>query len=107
MPHFSKFKYISLPYIPSLKRYLTLEECLKLQGFHENKFKVLLSKSYIKKLNRDTNAFVFRALGNAVNADVIEKIAYTFLSKKINLVHRKVDTQLNLNLNLNLNTFNQ
>lgn len=97
----------SLPYITSLKRYLTVEECLKLQGFHEDKFKVLLSQSYIKRLNRDSNAFILRALGNAVNADVIEKIAQTFLSKKVNIVHRKVNSQLNLNFNLNLNTFNR
>ena len=80
------------------KRYLTVEECLKLQGLHEKKFKKLLNQNYIKNLNKDSNAFLFRALGNAVNADVIEKIALTFFSKKTNIIHRKIKTQINLNL---------
>lgn len=87
-----------LPYLTTEKRYLTVEECLKLQGLHEKKFKKLLNQNYIKNLNKDSNAFLFRALGNAVNADVIEKIALTFFSKKTNIIHRKIKTQINLNL---------
>lgn len=88
-----------LPYIFSKNRYLTLEECFHLQGLHEKKFHKLLDQNYIESLNRETSEFIFRALGNAVNADVIQKIAKTFLSNKNDIVHRKINSQLNLNIN--------
>ncbi|MDA9678947.1 DNA (cytosine-5-)-methyltransferase [bacterium] len=78
-----------LPYITSEKRYFTLEECLNLQGFHEKKF--------LKFLEKNNDSFYFRALGNAVNVDIIEVIASTFLSKKNNIVHRDVSNQLKIN----------
>ena len=89
-----------LPYIFSKKRYLTLEECFHLQGLHEKKFHRLLDQNYIESLNRETSEFIFRALGNAVNADVIQKIAETFFSSKANIVHRKINSQLSLGLRL-------
>ena len=72
MPPLPKFKH-NISAIHTFVKRPNVRGMPKAQGFHENKFKVLLSQSYIKKLNRDTNAFIFRALGNAVNADVIEK----------------------------------
>lgn len=96
----------SLPYLSTSKRYLTIEECLVLQGFHEIKYKILSDEKYLKKINRVSIDFVLRALGNAVNVDVVEQIAKTFLSKKNNILHRKVDayTQIGLNFNKNIGT---
>ena len=89
-----------LPYITSERRYFTIEECLRLQGFHEKKFNILLDDQYILSLKRESESFLFRALGNAVNVDVIEKIAETFLSNSEDIEHRKVNSQLNLNLGI-------
>ena len=58
------------PYIPSLKRYLSQEECLKIQGLHE------LINDFLPETNE-----IYRSIGNAVNADVVEKIASVFLDK--------------------------
>jgi DNA (cytosine-5)-methyltransferase 1 len=86
----------SLPFVTSKKRYLTLEECLHLQGFHEKDFKKLLNKDYLLKINRTSDGFFMRCLGNAVNVDVIEKIASVFLTKKQNVLHRRIDEQISL-----------
>jgi len=61
-----------LPYIPKLNRYLSIEEGMELQGLREIKENIL------------ANGFEtsYGAIGNAVNADVVEKIAETFLSNR-------------------------
>ncbi len=86
----------SLPFVTSKNRYLTLEECLHLQGFHEKKFKRLLNKDYLSEINKASDDFFLRSLGNAVNVDVIEKIASVFLSKKQNVLHRRIKEQISL-----------
>ena len=62
-----------VPYIPKLKRYLSLEECLALQGLRE----------ITNKINHNSWEKSYSAIGNAVNADVVEKIGETFLKKNI------------------------
>ena len=71
-----------LPYIPMLKRYLSIEECLKIQGFKEDKI--------IENLKKQGWERAFSAIGNAVNADVVERIAKTFLSNNINKTDYRV-----------------
>ena len=78
---------------------LLLKNVCVYRGFMK-KFNILLDDQYILNLNRESEAFLFRALGNAVNVDVIEKIAETFLSNREDIEHRKVKSQLNLNLNI-------
>lgn len=51
-----------LPILPSRKRYLSLEECLKLQGLQNLKF-------------INNYDYMYQALGNAVNADVVKILA--------------------------------
>jgi len=75
------------PYIPSLKRYMSAEECLKIQGLHE-----LIND------NLPDSMEINRAIGNAVNADVIEKIAEVFLDKKPIKKFKKQHNQLSLKL---------
>ena len=71
-----------------LKRYLSLEECLKLQGLRE----------IISKINHNNWEKSYSAIGNAVNADVVEKIAITFLSNNINKKKYRIKPiQRNLN----------
>ena len=57
-----------LPIIYNKKRYLSFEECLKLQGFPKN-FK-------------HTNTFdqFYSSIGNAVNCKVVEKIAKNLIN---------------------------
>ena len=77
-----------LPYIPMLNRYLSIEECLKLQGLRE----------IITKIRNNSWEKSYTAIGNAVNADVVEKIAITFLSNNINKnKYRIKPIQRNLN----------
>ena len=81
-----------LPYIPLLGRYLSIEECLKIQGFKEKRIiNTMKSKGWEQ---------AFKAIGNAVNADVVEKIGETFLN--INLKqknkYRLKPIQANLDL---------
>ncbi len=71
------------PYIPSLKRYMSNEECLKIQGLHE-----LLNDNF------PNNIEINRAIGNAVNADIVEKIASVFLDKTKAKNYRKKNNQL-------------
>ena len=59
-----------LPYIPMLNRYLSVEECLKIQGLNE------ITTNMVNRGWEKTYA----AIGNAVNADVVKFIAETFLS---------------------------
>lgn len=61
----------ALPYIPKLKRFLSIEECMSIQGLRE-----LINDNIPKEYD------VTRSVGNAVNADVVEKIAEAFLDKK-------------------------
>ncbi|MFC2094963.1 DNA (cytosine-5-)-methyltransferase [Candidatus Bipolaricaulota bacterium] len=58
-----------VPVVASRKRYLTVRECSRLQGMEELRF---LPES-------PTPAY--RALGNAVNVDVVEKVAEGLLSR--------------------------
>ena len=68
-----------LPYIPLLKRYLSVEECLKIQGLNK------ITKNMVNRGWEKTYA----AIGNAVNADVVKFIAEAFLSKnKTNIEYR-------------------
>ena len=78
-----------LPYIPMLNRYLSIEECLKLQGL----------KEIISKIKNGGWERTYSAIGNAVNADVVEKIAISFLSNKINKNKYRIKAiQRNFNL---------
>ena len=86
-PTLVNFSNTSTPYIPSLNRYLSIEECMKIQGLHE----------LINKNLPETNEF-YRAVGNAVNADVVEKIAGVFLDKTKIKKYRKKHDQLSLKL---------
>ena len=92
-PTLVNFSTTSTPYIPSIKRYLCIEECLKIQGLHE----------LINENLPETNEF-YRAVGNAVNADVVEKIAEVFLDEKKTKKHRKKHDQLSLRFS---NTYNE
>lgn len=75
------------PYIPSLKRHMSNEECLKIQGLHE-----LINDNF------PNNIEINRSIGNAVNADVIEKIAEVFLDKKLQKKYKKQHNQISLKL---------
>lgn len=77
----------AVPYIPSLNRYMSHEECLKIQGLHE-----LINDNLPKEFE------FYRAVGNAVNADVVEKIAEAFLDKCETKKYRSKLNQLNLQL---------
>jgi len=59
-----------VPYLPWKKRYLSHEECLNIQGFKG-------IKSYPK-----THEYFYATIGNAVNVEVVSKIAKNLLNKK-------------------------
>ena len=71
-----------LPYIPMLDRYLSIEECLKIQGFKE--------KRIINTMKNKGWERAFKAIGNAVNADVVEKIGETFLNGKLKKTNYRI-----------------
>jgi DNA (cytosine-5)-methyltransferase 1 len=58
-----------VPIIGWEQRYMTPRECARLQSLHE-----------LKALP-DSNTRAFQALGNAVNADVVETVARALLKK--------------------------
>lgn len=59
-----------VPYLPWKKRYLSHEECLNIQGFKG-------IKSYPK-----THEYFYATIGNAVNVEVVSKIAKNLLIRK-------------------------